>query len=298
MFIADAQVHIWAPDTPERPWRPGQTVHRKVPLGADELLREMDGAGVSRALLVPPYWDGDRHDLVLEAARRHPDRFAAMGRPDTEAPGAQGSIATWCRKPGVRALRCSFNRPQQIATLAEGRIEWLWEQAESAGVPVMVLISHGQLSLIDRVAERHPELKLALCHLALTSHEYDETAFRDLGKLLAMAKRPNVRVNASALPAYTRDSYPYRRLHPYLQRVYEAFGPRRIFWGTDFSRLTCSYAQAVTMFTEEMPWLSAADQEWIMGRGLCEWLSWELPRDRTGYNRDTYVNSKGADHRG
>jgi hypothetical protein len=32
------------------------------------------------------------------------------------------------------------------------------------------------------------------------------------------------------------------------------------------------------MFTEEMPWLSADDKAWIMGRGLCAWLGWDLPR--------------------
>ena len=31
------------------------------------------------------------------------------------------------------------------------------------------------------------------------------------------------------------------------------------------------------MFTEEMPWLSADDQEWIMGRGVCEWIGWKMP---------------------
>jgi hypothetical protein len=30
----------------------------------------------------------------------------------------------------------------------------------------------------------------------------------------------------------------------------------------------------VTMFTEEMKFLSADDLEWIMGRGLAECLSW------------------------
>jgi hypothetical protein len=51
-----------------------------------------------------------------------------------------------------------------------------------------------------------------------------------------------------------------------------------MFWGTDYSRLPCSYREAITMFTEEIPWFSGEDKEWIMGRGLCEWLGWELPR--------------------
>jgi hypothetical protein len=29
------------------------------------------------------------------------------------------------------------------------------------------------------------------------------------------------------------------------------------------------------MFTEEMPWLAADDLEWIMGRGVCEWIGWK-----------------------
>ena len=33
---------------------------------------------------------------------------------------------------------------------------------------------------------------------------------------------------------------------------------------------TCSYRQVVTHFTEELDFLSAADLEWIMGRGLVE----------------------------
>ena len=48
------------------------------------------------------------------------------------------------------------------------------------------------------------------------------------------------------------------------------------FWGTDLSRLPCTYREAVTMFTEEIPWLSREDKEWIMGRGVCEWLGWKL----------------------
>jgi hypothetical protein len=49
-----------------------------------------------------------------------------------------------------------------------------------------------------------------------------------------------------------------------------------MFWGTDLSRLPCTYRQAIDMVTTEIPWLSAEDKAWIMGRGLCEWLDWPL----------------------
>ena len=52
----------------------------------------------------------------------------------------------------------------------------------------------------------------------------------------------------------------------------------RMFWGTDITRMPCSWRQCVAMFTEGLPWLSAGDKELIMGRALCGWLDWKLPR--------------------
>ena len=131
------------------------------------------------------------------------------------------------------------------------------------------------LHLIDSIAERHPNLSITIDHLALGRGK-DEVAFREFDLLLPLAKRPNIAVKASCMPLYTTDAYPYRWLHPYLRRVYDTFGPQRMFWGSDLSRLECSYRESVTMFTEEMPWLSANDLEWIMGRGLCEWIGWKV----------------------
>src|SRR5450756_100558 len=166
MFIADAQVHIWAPNTPERPWAPGN-VHREVPLEAAEVLRAMDAAGVHRTVLVPPSLDANRNDLSLAAAQKHPDRFAVMGRLDPDAPGARSAVAEWRRQPGMLGLRYSLNRPKWIPILNEGRVDWLWAEAEKAGIPVMMLINHAMAPLIDRIAERHSGLKLVMDHLCL-----------------------------------------------------------------------------------------------------------------------------------
>jgi L-fuconolactonase len=275
LLIVDAQVHIWAANTPERPWPPRHQPHRLQPITQDDLLREMAAAGVDRAVLVPPSWEGERNDIALAAAQAHPDRFAVMGRFDPEAAGSRGLIATWLRQPGMLGLRFTFHRPLLRPLLTEGRVDWLWPQAEKAGVPIMLLALHSDLHLIDRIAELHPGLRLVIDHFGLTTGK-DEAAFREFEQLLVLARRPNVAVKASCLPHYTTDAYPYRWLHPYLRRVYDAFGPKRMFWGSDLSRLPCTYRQGVTMYTEEVAWLGAADLEWIMGRGLREWIGWKL----------------------
>ena len=274
MLIVDAQVHIWAANTPERPWPARHQPHKPEPITKDDLLGEMERAGVDRAVLVPPSWEGERNDIVLAAARAHPDRFAVMGRFDPEAQESRGLIANWLAQPGMLGLRFTFHRPLLRPLLTEGRVDWLWPQAEQAGVPIMLFALHADLHLVDRIAERHPGLKLTIDHLGLTKGK-DEEAFREFDKLLVLARRPNIAVKVSCLPLYTADAYPFRSLHPYLRRVYDAFGPRRMFWGSDLSRLPCPLRQGVTMFTEEMPWLAAEDLEWIMGRGVCEWIGWK-----------------------
>lgn len=278
MLIADSQVHVWGPETPDRPWRVGPVKpHDPVPLTPERLLGRMDEAGVHRAVLVPPSWDADRNDLVLAAARRLPDRFAAMGRLNLKAPDARAQFDALRREPGMAGFRCSFNHAEWVVALTGGSLDWLWQDAERHAVPMMVLVTQAHVATVDRIAERHPGLKLTLCHLALTSGKSEADTFRDFDKLLPIAKRPNVCVKWSALPTYTEDAYPFRRLHPYLRRVFDAFGPKRIFWGTDLSRFrNCTYRQSITMITEEIPWLGPDDKAWIMGRGLCEWLGWRM----------------------
>jgi predicted TIM-barrel fold metal-dependent hydrolase len=135
----------------------------------------------------------------------------------------------------------------------------------------------GLLPAIDRIAERHPGLRLVIDHLALSREGKDDAAFAELPDLLALARRPNVAAKASALPRYSTESYPYPKLHPHLHRVFDAFGPRRLFWGTDLTGIPCTYKQAIALFTEELPWLNGDDLEWVMGRAICDWLGWKLP---------------------
>ena len=274
MLIVDAQVHIWAASTPERPWPARHAPHRPVPLGEAELLKEMDAAGVDRVVIVPPSWEGERNDLALGAAASHPGRFAVMGRLDPEKPEAPSAIPGWRKQPGMLGLRFTFHRPGLTELLTEGRVDWLWPAAEKAGLPIMVLVPHALAHRIADIAQRHPGLRIVMDHLGLMAGK-DEEVFSEFDKFLALARHPNIAAKASCLPAFTTDAYPYRRLHPYLRKVYDAFGPKRVFWGTDLSRLPCSYRQGITMFTEELPWLTQQDKEWIMGRGVCEWLGWK-----------------------
>jgi len=80
MLIVDSQVHIWGANTPARPWPARAHPHRETPVGHEEMLSLMDAAGVHRAVIVPPSWEGDRNDLALAAAQAPSQVFRGGGR--------------------------------------------------------------------------------------------------------------------------------------------------------------------------------------------------------------------------
>ena len=283
MLIVDSQVHIWAASTPERPWPARHAPHRPEPFSGDDLLNEMNAAGVDAVIIVPPGWEGDRNDLGLEAARLHPTRFAVMGRLDPTLTESRSMISRWRNQPGMLGLRFTFHTPQMEPLLTEGHLGWLWGEAEKHGVPLMVLVPPRLLPAIAAVAQRHPGLKLTLDHLSVPRGKKDAEAFAHLDELVKLASLPNVAVKATSLPYYTTEAYPHTSVHAHLRKVLDAFGPKRVFWGTDMTKLAPgSYRQSVTMVTEEMPWLSDEDKAWLMGRGICEWLGWAHPRAAGG----------------
>jgi len=273
VLIVDAQVHLWSGG------KPTNANHRQVPaFTADDLLKEMDEGGVDAAVVHPPTsWDPNANELAVEAARRNPNRLAILGNFPLDRAESRALIDTWKQRPGMLGLRFTFLQPHQKTWPTDGTMDWLWPAAERAGLPVALLAAEF-MPKVAQVAERHPRLKLIIDHLGRSSPAMkDDAAWASLPEMLALAKYPNVAIKATGAPSYSSEPYPYRNIHDHLRRIHDAFGPERMFWGTDITRMPCSWRQCVTMFTEELPWLSARDKELVMGRAVCTWLGWKLP---------------------
>lgn len=276
-LTVDAQIHLWEAERPGRPWNEwGRTHHHRPgnPLGVDEALAEMAGAGVDRAVLVPPSFEGDYNDVVLRAAAEYPDRFAAMGRLDLAAPkGARADMGAWLKQPGMLGARLVFTHRGREAWLSDGTADWFWPAAEEHGVPVMVF-APGMHAPLGEIARSHPRLPLIVDHLGIHSDVFDEPLLPLVEPLFELSRLPNVAVKASALPCFVKESYPFPSLQELIRETVAAFGADRVFWGSDISRLPCPYRDLVRLFSEQLGFLSDSGRESILGRGICTWLNW------------------------
>jgi len=275
MRIVDSQIHVWAAETPSRPWPPGRAneAQKPYPVLPETILLQMDLAGVERAVLVPPSWEGDRNDLALAAAAAYPDRFAVMGRLSLSDPASPNLVATWKQQPGMLGMRFTFHTRNNRHLLTDGSADWLWPAAERAGIPLMVLAPRS-LDVIARVAEAHPALRIVIDHVGISLTPGDPSVWDGLPEVCSLARFPNVAVKASGLPHWSLQPYPFADLHGHIRQLFEAFGPKRTFFGTDLTRMPCTYYECIHLFTEHLPWLRGEDLEWVMGRAICEWLDW------------------------
>jgi L-fuconolactonase len=278
--IVDSQVHIWDDSSQVvANWPPGQAIQpwTLTPLTVERLIEEMDVAGVSRAFLVPPAFDGiGSNAYSLAAAAAHPERFVVMGRLPLDAADGPELVERWAEEPLGRGIRMSVFMPRQREWLADGGLDWFWAAAERLGLPLMIYPGPVPelLRAIARIAQRHENLKISIDHMAAGPYDQvDDAAFAHLPDLLALADLPNLAVKASALPEHSSEPYPHRNIHPYIRRTIDAFGPERVFWGTDLPRLHVPYRNAVTMFTEELG-LSDRERDLVMGEAICAWHSW------------------------
>lgn len=268
MKIIDAQIHIWANRADVVP------PHRSEPFGLAEALAAMDSAGVHGAVLHPPSWDAASHDLAVAAARQYPDRFAILSRIDPNAADRLEQLQRWTEQPGVKGLRYTFLKPEQKTWLEDGTMAWLWPEAERLGVPV-ALLADGYLPHVARIAAAHPQLRLIVDHFGVRRGNVDDVAFASLPDVLALAQHANVAIKVTGGPQYVSDGYPFASLTPRYRAIFDAFGPRRMFWGTDITRMPCTWRECVTAMTEHQAWLSDDDMAWVMGRGIAEWIGWE-----------------------
>ena len=115
-------------------------------------------------------------------------------------------------------------------------------------------------------------------HVASKAQGYPAACYSALNlRLFArLAKYPNVSVKLSGAVGNSLESYPFRDMAVHLQRLFDAYGPQRCYWGTDITNsfAKASYRQRVTHLTEELSFLSESDKDWVMGRAILARLNW------------------------
>jgi L-fuconolactonase len=232
--IIDAQIHDPRPAKPLDAAYP-EEVHLDM---SCELAREaMDSVGVDIALI------SSRPAVCDHFIERYPDRFAGSPYWDSSTQDVEDTVAAYRQRPGMLATRVLImDHPSEepSADFTSGRLEPLFTTAEQHQLPLFAM-TMGISDLLAPVARKHPELTLIVDHLGISSPPWmrNPDPWTELPSVLALAHYPNVAVKVSGAVALSRTPYPHSDLWPHLHQLLDAFGPERLMWGSDFTRLRC-----------------------------------------------------------
>ncbi|MGH8247469.1 MAG: amidohydrolase family protein, partial [Gammaproteobacteria bacterium] len=148
----------------------------------------------------------------------------------------------------------------------------LWKKAEELGAIFNFFIATEQLPKLEEMVRRFPGVRVVIDHLARIDLKLPDP-LPEFKKLLALARYRNVYAKVSELNILSPSKqYPYKDTFPWVRRLYDAFGPDRLLWGTGFpgaARAQASrppLAEELALIRGEIPFFTAADREKILGR--------------------------------
>lgn len=176
--------------------------------------------------------------------KAHPDKFMGVCRVDPQNPGAAAELERWTRA-GYHGVRLSpYTGPASDWIADRAQMDAIWGKAAELRVPICILCDTARLPDVDRVVERFAD-RVDVCIDHMADCPIDRPG--ELDKLLALARYPRVFVKLSHLWLLSREPYPYRDTHTQVRRLYDAFGPQRLMWGTDWPAVEpyCGYGRAL-----------------------------------------------------
>jgi L-fuconolactonase len=244
------------------------------------LLFQMDRAGVDHAILIQMREEYD-HTYQFECQRRYPGRFASVVLVDHTRPDAPAQLARLA-EPGAVGVRLRADvRSPGDDPLA------IWREAERLGLAVSCQGGGGALAsdAFAQLVQAVPRLPIVLEHLA-GQHGLSgrgQAAERSGGRqaddgvlraVLSLARFPNVYVKIPGLGEFCERAMPVthpfpfvRPIPPLLDLFYDAFGPGRLMWGSDYPPVSSreGYANALRLPMQELGGKSGADRALIFG---------------------------------
>ncbi len=271
--LADAHLHLFRNGYAGLAGPKG--VHRDE-LGLYEALRKRHGidAGLVVGYEGHSRYRGNNDDLERWARRRSWIRPVAFVRGE---PPPRLDFLAGLRRRGFVGLALyvpSASQARRVARWPRPVTDWLRRHPQILSLNARPSALENLRPFLERV-QPHAAL---LSHVGLPGRHSEPPTLREaretLGPLLRLASLPCVGVKISGLYAISDPShaYPHLSSRPFLELVYAAFGPSRLYWGSDFSPALehVSFPQTIEAL-RSLGWPTAALRQ-ILGANLRELL--------------------------
>ena len=262
--IINGAEHAWVLHDPRFPINtrlsncPRAQVNREYSM--ETLLAEMRTYAVDKVVISHVCYYGTDNSYPAYILRQHPDRFAAIGLlvgHRLHAPGDPENprrLEQLVKEQGFSGLRLSPIYDRDVVWMNDPVSYPLWKKAEEIGAMFNIFLAPHQLREVGDMAQRFPSVKIVIDHFAMIDITRPDA--EGIDEILALEKFPNVYIRTS-LHNPSKEDVPFRDMWPYLRRVYDTFGPRRMLYANFYELL---------IMKDIIPFFTTEDKRWILGK--------------------------------
>jgi L-fuconolactonase len=229
----DAHQHFWSYDAAQYPWiPPGSPLHRSwLP---DDLAALQQPLGFDGSIAVQARQVVEESDWLLGLADKHANVKGVVGWVDLRSDRVEADLERLARHPKFVGVRHVVQEEPDVDFMLGQDFQRGISKLQAHGLTYDILIYPKQLAAAIRLAENFPEQPFVLDHVAKPFikagvSEPWATQLRQLAQL------PNVHCKVSGmLTEADHQAWRPEQFRPYLDTVFEAFGPARLMYGSDW----------------------------------------------------------------
>ena len=264
----DAHVHLWTDGFREYPLAQNFTPLQMKPAVflPEDILRLAQPSGVSRIILVQMSYYGFDNSYMVDVIHQAPHVFKGIAVIDRRKKNPDATMRKLSKK-GIRGFRIYPDGGSSSHWLDGDGFDGMFRCAAQQRLAMCPLIDPEALPSIDRQCRRFPDTPLIIDHIARIGMQGD-IRDHDIRALCMLARHPHVQVKISAFYALGQKKPPHLDLAHLIRRVYEAFGPNRLMWGSDcpFQTADETYEDSISLIRRLLPFISAEDRDWMLRR--------------------------------
>ena len=262
----DAHQHFWSYDAAQYPWiPPGSPLHRDwLPADLAALQRPL---GFDGAIAVQARQVVGESDWLLSLADKHVNVKGVVGWVDLRSDRVEADLARLAAHPKFVGVRHVVQEEPDDDFMLGKDFQRGISKLAAFGLTYDILIYPKQLPAAIRLAANFPAQPFVLDHIA--KPPIKEGTIEPWKALLReLAKLPNVHCKVSGmLTEADHRHWQAGQFRPYLDTVFEAFGPARLMYGSDWPvcLFAGSYEQAFRLVDDYARSLTEAERAGLFG---------------------------------
>lgn len=263
----DAHQHFWRYDPVRDRWINDQMALLRRDYLPEHLAPELGRNGIEATIAVQADQSEDETNFLLELAERHASIAGVVGWVDLRSPRLRERLEHFSRFDRLVGFRHIVQAERDDHFLLQHDFIRGLRQLQPYSYTYDLLVYPRQLPAAVELAARLPEQAFVLDHIGKPEIRLGHRGGWKQ-QIRELAAQPNVHCKLSGIVTEADwKTWTPEQCKPYLDAVFEAFGPKRLMFGSDWPvcLLAANYRQVLDLINDYTAQCAPEEQDAIMG---------------------------------